>query len=199
MMATSSRGLDSLLAEIRACTVCAADLPLGPRPMVRAAAGARLLIVGQAPGTLVHETGIPFNDPSGERLRDWLGVDRDTFYDDSRIAIAPTGFYYPGRHERGGDLPPRPECAPLWQTRLRALLPNVGLTLLAGQYAQRTYLGARRKSSLTETVRAWREYGPEYLPTPHPSWRVNNWLKNNAWFDEEVLPELRARVRELVG
>jgi uracil-DNA glycosylase len=199
MTAANARGLDSLLAEIRACTVCAAELPLGPRPMVRAAAGARLLIVGQAPGTLVHETGIPFNDPSGERLRDWLGVDRDTFYDDSRIAIAPTGFCYPGRHERGGDLPPRPECAPLWQTRLRALLPNVGLTLLAGQYAQRTYLGARRKSSLTETVRAWREYGPEYLPTPHPSWRVNNWLKNNAWFDEEVLPELRARVRELVG
>ncbi len=199
MTATSARGLDSLLAEIRACTVCAADLPLGPRPMVRAAAGARLLIVGQAPGTLVHETSIPFNDPSGERLRDWLGVDRDTFYDDSRIAIAPTGFCYPGRHERGGDLPPRPECAPLWQTRLRALLPNVGLTLLAGQYAQRTYLGARRKSSLTETVRAWREYGPEYLPTPHPSWRVNNWLKTNSWFADEVLPELRARVKALIS
>jgi uracil-DNA glycosylase len=199
MTAANTRGLDSLLAEIRACTVCAADLPLGPRPMVRAAAGARLLIVGQAPGTLVHETGIPFNDPSGERLRDWLGVDRDTFYDDSRIAIAPTGFCYPGRHERGGDLPPRPECAPLWQTRLVDLLPKLELTLLVGQYAQRSYLGARRKPSLTETVRAWREYGPEYLPTPHPSWRVNNWLKNNAWFDEEVLPELRARVRELVG
>ncbi len=199
MTAANTRGLDSLLAEIRACTVCAADLPLGPRPMVRAAAGARLLIVGQAPGTLVHETGIPFNDPSGERLRDWLGVDRDTFYDESRIAIAPTGFCYPGRHERGGDLPPRPECAPLWQTRLVDLLPKLELTLLVGQYAQRSYLGARRKPSLTETVRAWREYAPDYLPTPHPSWRVNNWLKTNPWFADEVLPELRARVKALIS
>ena len=199
MTATSARGLDSLLAEIRACTVCAAELPLGPRPMVRAAAGARLLIVGQAPGTLVHETGIPFNDPSGERLRDWLAVDRDTFYDESRIAIAPNGFCYPGRHERGGDLPPRPECAPLWQKRLVDLLPKLELTLLVGQYAQRSYLGTRRKPSLTETVRAWREYAPEYLPTPHPSWRVNNWLKTNSWFADEVLPELRQRVKALIS
>ncbi len=199
MTAANARGLGSLLAEIRACTVCAADLPLGPRPMVRAAAGARLLIVGQAPGTLVHETGIPFNDPSGERLRDWLAVDRDTFYDESRIAIAPTGFCYPGRHERGGDLPPRPECAPLWQKRLVDLLPKLELTLLVGQYAQRSYLGTRRKPSLTETVRAWREYAPEYLPTPHPSWRVNNWLKTNSWFADEVLPELRQRVKALIS
>ena len=190
--------LDTLLAEVRACRICAAHLPLGPRPVVRASATARLLIVGQAPGTKVHETGIPWNDPSGDRLRAWLALDRDTFYDERRIAIIPAGFCYPGRFERGGDKPPRPECAPTWHGRLRALLPKIELTLLVGQYAQAFYLGARRKDSLTETVRKWRAHLPDFLPTPHPSWRSTNWLKRNPWFDDEVVPELRRRVAALL-
>ncbi len=151
--------LERTLRDARACRVCAADLPLGPRPVVRARATARLLIVGQAPGTRVHETGIPWNDPSGERLRDWLAVDRETFFDQARIAIMPMGFCYPGRDPRGGDNPPRPECAPLWHPPLLAALPAVELTLLVGLYAQRRYLGAKgggakRRGNLTETVRA---------------------------------------------
>lgn len=191
--------LDTLLAEVRACRICAEHLPLGPRPVLRASATARLLIVGQAPGTKVHETGIPWNDPSGDRLRSWLALDRDRFYDERRIAIIPAGFCYPGRFERGGDKPPRPECAPTWHGRLRALLPQIELTLLVGQYAQAFYLGARRAASLTETVRNWQAYLPDFLPTPHPSWRSTNWLKRNPWFDEEVVPELRRRVAKLVG
>ncbi len=191
--------LDELLAEIGACAACADHLPLGPRPVLRASATARLLIVGQAPGTKVHESGVPWNDPSGERLRDWLALDRETFYDESRIAIVPMGFCYPGRHARGGDLPPRPECAPMWHKRLMERLPGIELTLLVGQYAQAHYLGKRRKRNLTETVRAWREYAPDTLPTPHPSWRVNGWLKQNDWFGDEIVPELRRRVRGLVG
>jgi len=190
--------LASLVAAARACRFCAAHLPLGPRPVLRAAASARLLIVGQAPGTRVHETGIPWNDPSGERLRDWLAVDRDTFYDETRIAIVPMGFCYPGRDTRGGDKPPRPECAPLWHPPLRAALPNVTLTLLVGQYAQAYYLGPRRRDNLTETVRAWRETLPEFLPLPHPSWRNTAWLTRHPWFAEALLPELRARVRALL-
>ncbi|HVO15680.1 MAG TPA: uracil-DNA glycosylase family protein [Alphaproteobacteria bacterium] len=190
--------LDALLAEVRACRICAAHLPLGPRPVLRASPTARLLIVGQAPGTRVHETGIPWNDPSGDRLRQWLALDRDTFYDERRIAIIPAGFCYPGRFERGGDRPPRPECAPTWHGRLRALLPDIELTLLVGQYAQAFYLGERRQGSLTETVRHWRAYLPAFLPTPHPSWRSINWLKRNPWFEAEVVPELRARVAALV-
>jgi len=190
--------LAGLVASARACRVCAAHLPLGPRPVLRAAVGARLLIVGQAPGTKVHETGIPWNDPSGERLRDWLAVDRETFYDETRIAIVPMGFCYPGRDARGGDKPPRPECAPLWHPPLRSALPKVALTLLVGQYAQAYYLGSRRKKSLTQTVRAWHETLPEFLPLPHPSWRNTAWLKRNPWFSEELLPELRARVHALL-
>ncbi len=191
--------LEALLAEVRACRQCAADLPLGPRPVLRAGPGARLLIVGQAPGTRVHESGVPWNDPSGERLRDWLGLDRDAFYDEQRVAIVPMGFCYPGREAKGGDRPPRPECAPLWHQRLGAALPKIRLTLLVGQYAQRFYLGARRGRTLTETVRDWRSCLPDYLPTPHPSWRVNGWLKRNPWFAAEVLPELKRRVAEVVG
>lgn len=195
---TDAPGLDDLIAAARACRVCAEHLPLGPRPVLRAAAGARLLIVGQAPGTKVHESGVPWNDASGERLRDWLAVDRATFYDETRIAIVPMGFCYPGRDTRGGDKPPRPECAPLWHPPLRAALPDVTLTLLVGQYAQAYYLGARRGRSLTETVRAWREFAPEFLPLPHPSWRNTAWLKRNPWFTEALLPDLRRRVRALV-
>lgn len=190
--------LARLLTEVRACRVCEAHLPLGPRPVLRADARARLLIVGQAPGTRVHATGIPWNDPSGDRLRDWLGVDRDTFYDESRIAIVPTGFCYPGRG-RSGDLPPRPECAPLWHPRLRALLPDIRLTLLIGQYAQAHYLGERRRGTLTETVHAWRHYLPEFVPTPHPSPRNTRWLRVNPWFERDVLSEIRSRVRRLLG
>ncbi len=190
--------LAALVAAARACQVCAAHLPHGPRPVLRAAASARLLIVGQAPGSKVHATGIPWNDPSGDRLRDWLTLDRETFYDERRIAIVPMGFCYPGRDSRGGDLPPRPECAPLWHPPLRAALTGVGLTLLVGQYAQAHYLGRRRRPSLTETVRAWADYGPDILPLPHPSWRNTGWLKKNPWFEAELLPELRARVRRFL-
>lgn len=190
--------LERLLAEVRACRVCEGHLPLGPRPVLRAAATARLLIVGQAPGTRVHATGVPWNDPSGDRLRQWLAVDRGTFYDETRIAIVPMGFCYPGTDAKGGDRPPRPECGPLWHPRLRALLPEIELTLLVGQYAQRFYLGRHRKHGLTATVTAWRDYLPEFLPLPHPSWRNSAWLKRHAWFEAELLPVLRERVRELL-
>ncbi|WP_142848859.1 uracil-DNA glycosylase family protein [Telmatospirillum sp. J64-1] len=189
--------LDRLLAEIRACRLCEAHLPLGPRPTLRVESTARLLIVGQAPGTAVHETGIPWNDPSGNRLRQWLGMDREEFYDSSRIAIIPAGLCYPGRHPKGGDLPPRPECAPLWHPRLRPFLPDLRLILLVGSYAQNYYLGKRAKRSMTETVAAWRDYLPDYLPLPHPSWRTTFWLKKNPWFEEEVLPELRRMVADI--
>ena len=190
--------LDRLLAEVRACTLCAAHLPLGPRPVLRASASARVLIIGQAPGTKVHQTGIPWNDRSGDRLREWLGLDRDTFYDQRRIAIVPMGFCYPGRDAHGGDLPPRPECAPTWHPKLLPLLPKIGLTLLVGQYAQRHYLGERRKATVTETVSAWREYLPEHLALPHPSWRNTAWLRKNSWFERTLVPELRRRVGELL-
>jgi len=187
-----------LLAELRACTACAAHLPLGPRPVVRGLPSARLLITSQAPGTKVHETGLSFNDRSGDRLRDWLGVDHDTFYDERRIAILPMGLCYPGRYERGGDLPPRPECAPLWHERLLAEWPRIELTLLVGSYAIDYYLKKEKRPSMTETVRAWRHYLPAYLPLPHPSWRTMMWEKRNPWFAAEVLPELRRRVRALL-
>ena len=191
-------GLSALLAEVRACRLCAAELPLGPRPVLRAHPAARLLIVGQAPGTKVHESGIPWDDKSGQRLRDWLQTEPETFYDERRIAIMPMGFCYPGREARGGDKPPRPECAPTWHPRLQAGLPKVELTLLVGLYAQARYLDERRKANLTETVRAWRDYLPAYLPLPHPSWRNTAWLKRNPWFEKELLPELRARVGALI-
>jgi uracil-DNA glycosylase len=158
-----------------------------------------LLIVGQAPGTRVHETGIPWNDRSGDRLRAWLAVDRETFYDERRIAIIPMGFCYPGRDASGGDRPPRPECAPLWHPRLRPLLRSVELTLLIGRYAQAYYLGARCRASVAETVAAWREFLPEFLPMPHPSWRSTGWLRENPTFEGKVLPELRQRVRALLA
>jgi uracil-DNA glycosylase len=191
--------LGRVLREARACRLCAADLPLGPRPVLRAKAGASVMIVGQAPGTKVHESGVPWNDASGRRLRDWLAMDDETFYDESRIAIVPMGFCYPGVDDKGGDLPPRTECAPLWHARIRAALPNVRLTLLVGQYAQRFYLGRARRKTLTETVRAFRDYLPGFLPTPHPSWRTGHWQKRNPWFDDEVIPELRRRVHGLIA
>lgn len=186
-----------LLAEIRACRVCEASLPLGANPVLRASATARLLIVGQAPGTRVHGTGIPWNDPSGDRLRAWLDLDGETFYDESRIAIVPMGFCYPGKG-KSGDLPPRPECAPLWHERLLAQMPALELVLLVGGYAQAHYLGASRET-LTERVQRWRDFGPRYIPTPHPSPRNTLWLRRNPWFEKDVVPELRRRVRALLG
>ena len=156
------------------------------------------MIIGQAPGTRVHETGIPWNDRSGDRLREWLAIDRDDFYDDSCIAIVPMGFCYPGVDKNGGDAPPRPECAPLWHDRVRAHLPSVQLTLLVGGYAQKHYLKKQRRKTMTETVRYWADYGPDWFPTPHPSWRNTAWLKRNPWFEAEALPVLRQRVRALL-
>jgi uracil-DNA glycosylase len=182
--------------EARACDVCAGELPFKPKPVFRVGKTAKLLIVGQAPGRRVHETGIPWNDPSGDVLRAWLDMDREAFYDTSRIAIVPTGLCYPGTVE-GADLPPCAECAPLWQPRFRAALPNVRLTLLVGSYAQAFYLKERRKPTLGETVRGYREYLPEFFPLPHPSWRNLLWLKRNPWFAKNVIPALRKRVKAL--
>lgn len=191
--------LTSLLARVRACRVCEASLPLGANPILRAAPTARLLIIGQAPGTKVHASGIPWNDPSGQRLRDWLQLEPERFYDESLVAIIPMGLCYPGRYEKGGDLPPRPECAPLWHAPLRAHLPALRLTLLVGRYAQAYYLGKKCPSSLSETVARWRHYLPQgFLPLPHPSWRTTGWQKNRPWFEEELLSEVRKMVRESI-
>lgn len=193
-MAQLGQSLDDLLARIAKCDLCKAHLPLGPRPVVRASATARLLIIGQAPGTKVHETGIPWNDPSGERLRDWLQLPPETFYDASRVAIVPSGFCYPGRDPRGGDLPPRPECAETWHPHIMPELKGIRLTLLVGMYAQKIYLKERKRRTLTETVRCWRDFGADTLPLPHPSWRTTRWLRDNPWFEETLLPDLRRRV-----
>ena len=195
---TAYRTLESLLAAVRNCRACEAHLPLGPRPVVRAAVTARVLIVGQAPGLRVHATGIPWDDPSGERLRSWMGVGKDAFYDESRIAIIPMGYCYPGRG-KSGDMPPRRECAELWLHHLLAKLPRIELTLLIGQHAQRHYLGSRRKSSLANTTKAWREYSPRYFPMPHPSPRNTPWLQRNSWFEQQLLPELRTRIGALLA
>ncbi|GMV11587.1 MAG: hypothetical protein AMXMBFR55_33210 [Gemmatimonadota bacterium] len=189
--------LEALLAAVRACRACEAHLPLGPNPVLQAGATARLLIVGQAPGLRVHRSGVPWDDASGVRLRDWMGVTPATFYDASKVAIIPMGYCYPGRGA-SGDLPPRRECAELWLDKLLARLPRVEVTLLVGQYAQRHFLGNRRKGSLTETVMAWREYGPGHVPLPHPSPRNQPWFARHPWFAHELLPSLRERVQRLL-
>lgn len=186
--------LDSLLAEIRACRACADALPLGPRPVLQAGAGASILVVGQAPGARVHASGIPWDDASGARLRQWMGVDDSVFYDASRIALVPMGFCYPGRG-KSGDLPPRSECAPLWLDTLLARLPGIRLTLLLGQYAQRRFLGRAARASLTETVAACADYGPGCMPLPHPSPRNQGWFQHHPWFARDLLPVLRERVQ----
>ncbi len=191
--------LDILLDEIRACRACAADLAHTPRPVVRVTAETRLLICGQAPGRRVHESGLPFDDPSGDRLRDWLGVDRATFYGHPAFGVAAMGFCFPGTNPKGGDYPPPPRCAPLWRPRLLPLLPHIELTLLVGGYAQRWALGADAGASVAETVAAWRRHLPNYLALPHPSWRNTGWLKRNPWFEAEVTPYLRHRVRAMLG
>lgn len=188
-----------IAAEIRACDICRADLPLGPRPVFQAHPKARILIAGQAPGRKVHETGIPFNDPSGVRLRAWLGVAREEFYDPDVFAIIPMGFCYPGT-AKGGDLPPRPECAEHWRAKLLAELPNIRLTLALGRYAQNWHLGERTSSRpLSETVRNWRSHlARNCIPLPHPSPRNIRWFKSNPWFEDEVVPAVRDRVRKLL-
>jgi uracil-DNA glycosylase len=192
-MSDAEVGLATLLGDIRACRLCASQLPRGPNPVLRASTSARLLIVGQAPGTRVHESGIPWNDASGIRLRAWLGMEREQFYDERHIAIVPMGFCYPGA-ARSGDLPPRPECSATWHPRLMPLLTGVRLTLLIGHYAQAHFLGKSRKRTLTDTVRAFHDYLPAHFPLPHPSPRNQLWLKANPWFDTEVLPALREQV-----
>ncbi|MEQ8406368.1 MAG: uracil-DNA glycosylase family protein [Oceanicaulis sp.] len=169
------------------------------RPVLRGSSSAVIRIIGQAPGTRVQKSGLPFTDPSGDRLRDWLQMSQDEFYDARRVAITPMGFCFPGLDAKGGDKPPRKECAPLWQTRAGAALPNVTLTVLIGAYAQAWHLGGAASKTLTETVANWRRFAPAVFPTPHPSWRNNAWLKKNPWFEAELLPVLRARVRELMN
>ena len=189
--------LRSLLTDVRACTICAGHLPLGPRPTVQVHPSARVLIAGQAPGRKVHETGIPFNDASGDRLRQWMGVSREVFYDAKQIAILPMGFCFPGTG-KSGDLPPRPECAPAWRSSLLGRLKKLRLTLVIGQYAQAYHL-PNRGGSLTEAVQAWRNNWPHAVPLPHPSPRNNLWLKRNPWFERELVPALRTRVAAVLA
>ena len=207
-MTEKREDLTSLAARIRACRICVecpdgTPLPHAPRPVFQVSETARILIAGQAPGTRVHASGRPFTDPSGVRLRAWLNMPEEVFYDAARVAIVPMGFCFPGQDDRGADLPPRRECAPAWRARLMAALPSVRLVLAVGQYAQRWHLGSLWQRTLTETVRHWREAyekcSPPVIPLPHPSWRNNAWLKKNPWFEEEVLPFVRARIEELLG
>ena len=186
-----------MLNEARNCQLCAKQLSHEPRPVLRAHANARLLIIGQAPGSKVHASGIPWDDPSGDRLRNWLGIDKKLFYDETQIAVIPMGFCYPGKG-RSGDLPPRPECAPQWHAALLSQMPDIQLTLLIGQYAQRYYLG-KQHPTLTATVKAWRDHLPRYFTLPHPSPRNQLWLKKNPWFEKEVLLELKKYVRSTLG
>ena len=198
------RALAPLLKDIRRCRFCvdAPDrnpLPHDPRPVLKASRKARLAIFGQAPGNLVHQTGVPFNDPSGDRLREWMGLSRDDFYDPKKLVIIPMGFCFPGYDAKGGDLPPRKECARAWRAPLMEALPNIETAILVGGYAQKWHLQEGAKKSLTETVEAWRDFAPRFFPTPHPSWRNNAWLKKNPWFEDDVLPALRRRVARLVS
>ena len=193
----SERSLAGLHTEIARCTVCAKDLPLGPRPVFRVSPTARILVIGQAPGRLVHASGVPWDDPSGKRLRQWMQVEDGVFYDSVQVGIMPMGFCYPGTG-KSGDLPPRPECATLWHEVLLAKMPAIELTLLIGQYAQNYYLQDRCKKTLTETVQTWREYAPTHLPLPHPSPRNNLWLKRNPWFEREVVPHLQDRIHSIL-
>ena len=197
---TDSIAFGRLVTEIGACTICAPHLPLGPRPVFRGRPSARLLIISQAPGRRVHDTGLSFNDPSGDRLRAWLALNRETFYDESRVAIMGMAFCYPGSDSKGGDLPPRPECAPRWHNPLRSCFSAIELTLLVGSYAIDYYLSGPRRRSMTEVIARWRDFLPEFFVLPHPSWRTTRWLRDHPWFENQALPELRARVaRVLLG
>ena len=192
----SQARLQKLTKKIRACELCKQHLPFEPNPIVRPSKKAKILIIGQAPGTKVHETSISWNDASGNQLRAWMGIDRDIFYNTDKVAIMPMGFCYPGKG-KSGDLPPRPECAPQWHEPLLTLMPQIELVLLIGMYAQKYYLQDQRKTNLTQTVKAWEDYMPKYLPMPHPSPRNKLWLKKNAWFERDVVPVLKRRVKKL--
>lgn len=189
-----SDNLHDLLTEIRACTVCSRHLSHGPRPIVQAAAGARILIIGQAPGTKVHTSGIPWDDASGNRLRTWMDIDRTTFYDAAQVAVVPMGFCFPGKGVNG-DLPPRPECAPLWHKRLLTFLSDIKITLLIGRFAQAYYL-SESHTTLTENVRDWRTYAPRHIPLPHPSPRNRAWFAKNKWFDADLVPYLQRAIAQ---
>lgn len=186
-----------LVRRVRACTICKDVLPYGPRPVVQLSESSRILVVGQAPGRRVHDTGLPFNDPSGDRLREWMGVTRDTFYDEQKLAILPMGFCYPGTG-KSGDLPPRPECAPAWRQALLDRLPDIALTLVIGRYAHAWHL-PDGEASVTGNVKNWERYWPEVVPMPHPSPRNNLWLRRNPWFEEVTVPALRARVASILA
>ncbi len=187
--------LNVLLSDIRSCTICAEHLPLGPKPLLQAAPSARLLIIGQAPGSIAHTTGVPWNDRSGRRLREWLGLDDETFYDPKSVAVAPMGFCFPGTG-KGGDLPPRPECAQTWHEPLQKTLKKIELTVLVGRYAFEHKIGDRF-ATLTDAVATWDELLPKLIVLPHPSPRNNRWLAKNPWFERDTLPALRSRVREI--
>ena len=189
---------NQLKNDALACRLCAPHLPLGPRPIIQCGPEARVLIASQAPGKTAHLSGVPFDDASGERLRNWMGVDDTTFYDTTKIAILPMGFCYPGTGD-SGDLPPRPECAPAWRRALLEAMPNIEFTLAIGRYAQNWHLPQHKKRTLTDTVKAWQEFAPQLAPLPHPSGRNNGWLKKNPWFAEEVVPQLRARISKALA
>jgi len=189
--------LEPLLIEIRKCTICEKHLPLGTNPVLQANRKAKILIAGQAPGKKVHESGVPFDDASGDRLREWMGISSNIFYDPTIIAIIPMGFCYPGAG-KSGDLPPRPECESAWRRQLLEQLPNINMSLVLGKYAQ-TYHFGKTSSSLTELVKSWEDYWPDVVPLPHPSPRNNIWLSKNTWFEKEVLPRLRARISDIIG
>jgi uracil-DNA glycosylase len=187
----------TLLNEVRNCTICSAHLPHGVRPVLQIHPQARVLIAGQAPGRKVHESGVPFDDASGKRLREWMGVSREVFYDPKQVAILPMGFCFPGS-TKSGDLPPRPECAPAWRAQLLEHLPNLEITLVIGQYAQAFHI-SDKPASLTDTVKSWRSYWPTMIPLPHPSPRNNLWIRRNPWFEEEMLPVLRDRISKVLA
>lgn len=187
-----------LLQEIRKCQVCSEHLVMGPNPILSAHGQSKIAIIGQAPGLKVHQSGIPWQDASGNTLRQWLGIGEEEFYDTQKVAIVPMGFCYPGKG-KSGDLPPRPECAPLWHEQILNKMTEIRLTLLIGQYSQRYYLKDRAAKNLTETVRAFKQYLPEYLPLPHPSPRNRIWLKKNPWFESDILPVLRSNIRALIN
>lgn len=197
-MQPNSPSLAALLQRIRGCAACASHLAAGVRPIVQAGRTAPILIIGQAPGSKVHASGVPWQDPSGDRLRAWTGLSPDTFYDEARVALVPMGFCYPGRGP-SGDLPPRPECAPLWHAELLSHLPQDRLTLLVGSHAQKAYAGPLRHLPMTDIVRRWRDLAPAVFPLPHPSWRSVSWMRRNPWFETDVLPELAAQVARRIG
>lgn len=199
-MTQAQCSMTDLLTNIRACTACARSdppLPVTPRPVIQASHKSKIRIIGQAPGTKVHESGRPFTDASGDRLRDWMGVTSEEFYNPDMIAVTPMGFCFPGQDAKGGDLPPRKECGPLWQDKLDAAMPNVELTLIVGMYAVNWHLGDRTQRNLTETVKSWQSYGPYLIPLPHPSWRNNGWIKRHDWFPK-VLETLKSRVDAII-